>query len=228
MINKSDSSWFKDKKVLITLGPTREYLDTVRYISNASSGRMGIALARECSSRGAHVFLVAGPGVAGLDKFPSRKIVSAAQMMAEAAKIFPDTDVFISAAAVADFRPEKTASGKLHRGKRPMSIKLLPNPDILFALTKAKKKQFCVGFALEDPEREVDGQALEGLNKAKEKMKKKRCDLMVLNSTESMESDYIDATIIFPRGQVLRLGKITKQKCSQKICLAIIEAAQTK
>ncbi|MBI2119423.1 MAG: phosphopantothenoylcysteine decarboxylase [Elusimicrobia bacterium] len=216
---------FKNKKILITLGPTREYLDPVRYISNSSSGKMGLALAKAFKNVGAIPLMVCGPGVWVPPNLKSVDVVSALEMLEESKKLFSDCDIFICAAAIADYRPLKILKTKMVRGSHPLQIKLIPNPDILATVTALKKHQFCVGFALEDfPYSKPP--ALKVLKRARMKMIKKRCDLMVLNSARSMEGEEIDATLISSKGFHKFLGPVSKDFCAKSICQAIAQSLE--
>ena len=141
------------KKMLITAGPTYEKIDPVRFIGNYSSGKMGYALAEEAARRGAQVTLVSGP-VAIKAKHPAIKVIdveSAKQMYDKCVNIFPDVDIAIMCAAVADYAPEKQSDVKIKREKDDIPvIKLVKNPDIAAFLGKMKTEgQILVGFALE-------------------------------------------------------------------------------
>lgn len=164
------------KKVLITAGPTYEHLDPVRFIGNNSSGKMGIALAEISAQKGANVTLILGPSSLK-PKNPAIQIVpvvSAAEMYQKSKEHFEDLDIAIFAAAVADYTPEEVAEHKIKKGEDIFAIKLKKNIDIAasFGLLK-KADQISVGFALETQNEE---------NNAKEKLKKKHFDLIVLNS----------------------------------------------
>jgi phosphopantothenoylcysteine decarboxylase/phosphopantothenate--cysteine ligase len=211
-------SFFKNKKVLITLGPTREYMDSVRFLSNASSGKMGIAVAQQLQDRGAKVFLICGPGVACPRNLAHVSVVSALQMKKEVLCRFPGSDFFISVAAVSDFRPKRLIRAKIKRAGS-LRVELVPNPDILALAGRKKKKQFCIGFALEE---------VMDLQEAKRKMRQKNCDLVVLNTKDSMEADLIHATILFRNGMCWSLGKISKTRCAEKLCQAVLEASSKK
>lgn len=210
-------NFFKSKKILITLGPTREYIDPVRFISNASSGKMGLALADTLKSLGAKVFLVAGPGVCVPQNFSSCSVVSARQMLKAVEQRFSKSDFFVSCAAVSDYRPKKVSAKKIKKGKSTWSLPLILNPDILATVSRRKTKQICVGFSLQD------SKGKSALGEAKRKMREKRCDLMVLNSTLSMESDRINATILFSDGKIRELGKIDKKAGAIKLCEAMAQ-----
>ena len=164
------------KRVLITAGPTHEPIDPVRYLSNASSGKMGYALAEEAACRGAEVHLVSGPTALTINH-PSIRIVSArtAQEMHEAAQsVFPSMDLAIFAAAVADYTPQQTSSQKIKKAEGPLQLTLTRTTDIAQTLGAQKQAgQRTVGFALET-ENELEHAAA--------KLKKKHLDMIVLNS----------------------------------------------
>lgn len=167
----------KGKKVLITAGPTHEKIDPVRFIGNYSSGKMGYALAEECASRGADVTLVSGPVGLSIDN-PSItlvKVESAREMLAACESVFPECDVAVMCAAVADYAPKVTADKKIKREHSEVPvIELVKNPDIAATLGQTKKpRQILVGFALET-DNEFDN--------AKEKLSRKKLDMIVLNS----------------------------------------------
>ncbi len=171
-----DRSELLGKKVLITAGPTYEKIDPVRFIGNYSSGKMGFALAHECTLRGADVTLVAGP-VSLETPHPAIHridVESAEQMCSAATESFTDCDVAILCAAVADFRPIEVADKKIKRTGDGMTIELQPNPDIAATLGKSKRKgQLLAGFALETDNAEQN---------AIHKLEKKNLDFIVLNS----------------------------------------------
>lgn len=163
------------KKVLITAGPTHEALDPVRYISNASSGKMGIALAREIQKRGGQVTLIIGPVSeiipAGFDVI---QVTSAEEMYTAAIAHFETVDWAIMSAAVADYTPIATEENKIKKSGEEIILKLKKTKDILAKLGELKKtNQVLVGFALET-ENETDN--------ALEKLKRKNADFIVLNS----------------------------------------------
>jgi phosphopantothenoylcysteine decarboxylase / phosphopantothenate---cysteine ligase len=164
----------KGKRILVTAGPTEEPLDPVRYISNKSSGKMGVAVARRAAARGADVTLVSGPMRTnppfGVTLLPVR---TALQMHDAVISSFPETDVVIKAAAVADFRPKSESDEKIKKDRLNRSIALVKNPDILHALGQMKRKgQILVGFAAET------NNAIEN---AREKLLSKNLDMMVVN-----------------------------------------------
>lgn len=164
------------KRVLITAGPTHEPIDPVRYLSNASSGKMGYALAEEAARRGAEVHLVSGPTALEI-QYPEIRIthVRTAQEMYEAAQSsFPEVDLAIFAAAVADYTPQQPAPQKIKKSSATVQLTLTKTIDIAQALGQQKQaRQRTVGFALETENE---------LTYAANKLDKKHLDMMVLNS----------------------------------------------
>ncbi|WPR73940.1 bifunctional phosphopantothenoylcysteine decarboxylase/phosphopantothenate--cysteine ligase CoaBC [Algoriphagus sp. NG3] len=167
---------FQGKKVLITMGPTQEALDPVRYISNHSSGKMGLALAYAFKSRGAEVYVVSGPISLALDKsgFHWKDVRSAKEMYEESLSLHGQMDICVFAAAVADYAPAEIAPEKIKKNETSLVINLVKNVDIAASLGEKKRAdQLHVGFALET-ENEIDN--------AKKKLAKKNFDMIVLNS----------------------------------------------
>lgn len=163
------------KKVLITAGPTYEAIDPVRFIGNHSSGKMGYALAHKAAEVGAEVTLVSGPTALDVKNENIRliKVTSAEEMFQAVQQNFETTDIFISAAAVADYRPKTVADQKIKKTGDDLVIELERTKDILKTLGAQKTKQFLIGFALETEE-EVEN--------AQRKLTKKNLDFIVLNS----------------------------------------------
>ena len=186
------------KDILITAGPTYEKIDPVRFIGNYSSGKMGFALAEECARRGAHVRLVSGPVSIKANHSNIERIdVESAQQMYDAClEIFDKVDAAILCAAVADYRPEHSATEKIKRTADDMCLRLLPNKDIAAELGKRKAAwQTLVGFALE-----TDHEKMHAI----EKLKKKNLDFIVLNSLQNkgtcFMSDENQITILSAQG----------------------------
>jgi len=188
----------KDKKILITAGPTYEKIDPVRFIGNYSSGKMGFALAEECSRRGAKVVLVAGPVSLTCTENIQRVDVESCKEMYEAAVgEFPNCDAAILCAAVADFRPETIAEQKIKRVGDELLLKLKPTLDIAATIGSMKGEgQRIVAFALETNEEESNAQR---------KLEKKNADFIVLNSTRipgtTFQTDDNQITIINKEGK---------------------------
>lgn len=188
----------KDKKILITAGPTYEKIDPVRFIGNYSSGKMGFALAEECSQRGAKVVLVAGPvSLTCSDRIQRVDVESCREMCEVAVGEFLNSDVAILCAAVADFRPETIAEQKIKRVGDELLLKLKPTQDIAATIGSMKGEgQRIVAFALETNEEESNAQR---------KLEKKNADFIVLNSTRipgtTFQADDNQITIINKEGK---------------------------
>ena len=177
----------KGKKVLITAGPTHEAIDPVRFIGNHSSGKMGYALAEVALKMGASVTLVSGPSAEKINH-PSLKlikVVSAEEMLTAVQEFYDSTDIAIAAAAVADFKPKKTASNKLKKENGLANISLVPTVDILSYMGENKKKQKLIGFALETENE---------LEHAKGKLSRKNLDGIVLNSLQDADAGFSVST----------------------------------
>lgn len=189
----------KEKRILITAGPTYEKIDPVRFIGNYSSGKMGFALAEECARQGAEVELIVGP-VALTTSHPRihrTDVESCEEMYQAAIRLYSSCDAAILCAAVADFRPETIATEKIKREKDDLVIRLKPTHDIAAELGKMKKAdQRLVGFALETNDEQQNAQG---------KLERKNFDFIVLNSLRNegtcFQSDENQISIISRQGQ---------------------------
>jgi phosphopantothenoylcysteine decarboxylase/phosphopantothenate--cysteine ligase len=192
-------------QILITAGPTREYLDDVRFLSNASSGKMGYALAQAALEAGHKVVLVSGPvALAPPAGCEFHAIESTGEMYDKCQALFPQCDGVIGAAAVCDYRPRDRVSGKIGKTGKPLQLQLVETPDILAELGRRKKaaKQWVVGFALES--RNPRENALR-------KLKAKGCDAIVLNHPSGIGTDSTGVELIDRSGQTVAIwtaGKI--------------------
>lgn len=194
------SSFWKNKRVLITSGPTREFLDPIRFLTNASSGQMGWALAREALRLGAQAIVVSGPVLTSPP--PGARVIwvqSALQMREKTLKLSQNADAVIAVAAVVDWRLEKISVSKIKRNGEKIRLTLLPNPDIIkeVGLARAQKgparsSQILVGFALETNGRTAS---------AEKKLREKGLDMIIANSPASLSSKEIKATLIFKDGR---------------------------
>jgi phosphopantothenoylcysteine synthetase/decarboxylase len=199
---------------LITAGGTREYIDPVRFISNASSGRMGYALARAAIKAGHKVTLITAPA----DLRPSAaaktlNVETAGQMFAAVRKHFGKCDCLIMAAAVADYTPAKTAKIKIKKTDKPLTIKLKPTPDILKWAGKHKNKnQLLVGFALED-------RALR--TRAEHKLKEKNLDVIIANTPLAIGLEQADVQMKIAGRSWLKFNKMPKTKIAERIIAAV-------
>lgn len=205
---------WRGKRVLILSGPTREHLDPVRYIGNASSGRMGKALAEAAADRGAQVTFVTGPVHEALwPRRPGIRVVpvcSADEMLEAARKPFAKSDSVFFAAAVADYQPIECAEAKLEKATGEWSLALRPTPDIAATLAAdRKKKQRLIGFAL---------QSGDGREAAREKLARKGFDAIVLNDPAAMGADAATYTFITANGKEEDWGHLTKTSCADKLC----------
>ncbi len=175
-------------RILITAGPTREYFDTVRFISNPSSGKMGYALAAAAARRGHDVTLVSGP--VAID--PPRgvrtvRVVTAAEMATATKRAFARADAAILTAAVCDYRPAKRARRKLKKSGRRLTVTLEPTEDIAATLGRRKGRRILIGFAMEDHNHR---------RFAAGKLARKRCDAIVLNGPANIGADLAEVEIL--------------------------------
>ena len=193
-IVKAAEDYFKSrqtlqgKRVMITAGPTYENIDPVRFIGNYSSGKMGFAIAGEFARRGADVTLISGPVSLPTPEGVARRVdvTSAKEMYEAATENYPDVDIVVLAAAVADYAPADVSGVKLKReGASEMELRLVRNPDIAATLGERKENQILVGFALETDHE---------LENARHKMAKKNLDWIVLNSLKDPEAGFMKDT----------------------------------
>ena len=208
------------KRILITAGPTHEPIDPVRFIGNRSSGKMGIAIAEEFSKSGARVTLVCGPSNVPSSDSINRINVQTAQQMYDAVMDCKDeSDVLIMSAAVADYRPKNTARQKIKKIEQTLSIELEPTKDILATLGKVKRKnQVLIGFALETEN---------AVENAKQKLVKKNCDLLVLNTLQDSGAgfghDTNKVTILDRHNNIATFELKSKAAVAKDILQAIID-----
>jgi phosphopantothenoylcysteine decarboxylase/phosphopantothenate--cysteine ligase len=174
-----DSGILSGKKVVITAGPTREAIDPVRYISNHSSGKMGYALASAMTDAGASVTLISGPvSLQCPDRCELISVVSADDMLAAASLAVKKADIFISSAAVADYRVTEVASQKIKKKSDKMSLNLSKTPDIVAILSENNPTLFVVGFAAETEQVEAH---------AREKIDRKQLNAIIANDVSRMD-----------------------------------------
>ena len=177
----------KGKKVLVTAGPTYEAIDPVRFIGNHSSGKMGFAIASAAANLGAEVFLISGPSNQQIKHSLVHRVdvVSAEEMYDASHMYFKDVDIAILSAAVADYKPKKSASQKIKKTDTTLELSLAPTKDILASLGAIKKHQYLVGFALET-NNEIEN--------AKGKLKRKNLDAIILNSLQDKGAGFAKDT----------------------------------
>ncbi|MEJ5338335.1 MAG: bifunctional phosphopantothenoylcysteine decarboxylase/phosphopantothenate--cysteine ligase CoaBC [Aquificaceae bacterium] len=203
------------KRVLITAGSTREFIDSVRFISNLSSGLMGFSLARVFRWYGAQVKVVAGFTTA--EEPPEVeviRVVSAQDMFERVMHLKDWADIVVMNAAVADYRPSEVYGGKLKKRER-FTLELVKNPDILAELGRSEGDKFLVGFALEERER-LEGNALK-------KLQEKNLDLIVANPLESMGSETYEGRLFFRDGRRLDIKAGRKLEASELIVKELIK-----
>ena len=168
-------------RILVTAGPTREFFDSVRFISNPSSGKMGYEITTEATGRGHDVVLVAGPvGLPEPHGVQVIHVVSAEDMFEVVLSLFDDCRAAIMTAAVCDYRPTRRLDHKLRKQNRVRPIHLQPTPDICAYLGRIKGDRVLIGFAMEDQDHHA---------RAEEKLRRKRCDAMVLNGLGNVGGD---------------------------------------
>jgi phosphopantothenoylcysteine decarboxylase/phosphopantothenate--cysteine ligase len=206
----------RNKKVLITAGPTREYWDPVRFLSNASSGAMGIALAEEAQRLGARVTLILGP----TDLRPGKNVrvvsvISGWDMYQAVKKNLSGTDVFVGAAAVVDYRPAEPLKLKVKRKKESVALKLFGNPDIIAMVGHHKKQRpgSVIGFALETDHM---------LENAHAKMLRKRMDWILANRESNMGKTSGSGMLLSRWGHRVPLAPMTKDKLAKKIWQTVL------
>jgi len=204
----------KDKRILITAGPTYEAIDPVRFIGNHSSGKMGFALAKVAIELGAEVILISGPSEEKISHplVSVIKVMSAEKMFEKVKKYYSSVDIAIAAAAVSDFKPMNYKAQKIKKNQNIQSIELSPTKDILAYMGKKKKDQYLVGFALET-ENEIDN--------AKLKLKIKNLDGIVLNSLNDNGSGFSSSTnkitFIHNDNTIKTFPLQSKTECAQHI-----------
>ncbi len=197
-------------RILITSGPTRQYLDPVRYLSNGSSGRMGSALAQAAVAQGHEVVVISGPVdleyPAGVELI---RVVSTEELLAACQRCFPLCDGMIAAAAPCDYRPRAVASQKIAKTGQPLQLQLIETPDVVASLGQTKRsEQWIVGFALETEDPRLRGLA---------KLEKKSCDLMVLNGPEAMDSLRNEVEVIDRGGQLVAAFAGSKLQVAERL-----------
>lgn len=206
-----------NKKILITAGGTREALDPLRYISNRSSGKMGYALAQAAVEAGASVTLISTVELKVPFNVQLIQVTSSDDMMAAVSDHFQTADVFISAAAVSDFRPSQQQTQKIKKtGNEGLTLNLVQNPDILATVAATKKNQFVVGFAAETQDL---------LNYAKDKLVKKHADMIIANDVSQkgigFNADDNQVTIIRPHERPRTLPVQSKLETARSIVTEI-------
>ena len=206
------SSVLSGKNILITLGGTKESIDPVRFISNHSSGKMGMALAHACIQAGAKTTLIVGSISVDIEKRAEIiYVVTADDMYKAVMKKIKSQDLFISCAAVADFKPKTTNKHKIKKNENLMAIELTENKDILASVCQLEEKPICIGFAAETENH---------IENAKIKLEKKMCDAIVLNDVSKvgigLNSNDNEVHLI-TKNKIEKIEKNNKQIIAEKI-----------
>jgi phosphopantothenoylcysteine decarboxylase / phosphopantothenate---cysteine ligase len=201
-------------RILITSGPTRQFIDPVRYLTNASSGRMGKALAEAALALGHDVVIVSGPVEV---EYPPEAVVvpvvSTEEMMTAAKKEFESCDGLIGAAAPCDYRPVRVESHKIAKTGQPIDLHLIETDDVVATLSAKKGRRWVVGFALETEDHRL---------RALAKLERKFCDLMISNGPQAISATDNQVEVITSTGDVIAMIEGSKELVAARI-LAIID-----
>jgi phosphopantothenoylcysteine decarboxylase / phosphopantothenate---cysteine ligase len=211
------------RTVLVTAGPTQEPIDTVRFISNPSSGKMGYAIAEAARQRGAEVILVSGPtNLTPPADVEAHSVQTACQMHAAVMQAFDRADVVIKAAAVSDYRPRQFIPYKVKKTEDVQTVELIRNPDILAELGQRKGKRILVGFAAETEELLVNAQ---------KKVQAKHLDMIVANEVghagSGFQSDANKVLILHDNGRIEDLPLMSKHQLAHEILTRVVERLRT-
>jgi phosphopantothenoylcysteine decarboxylase/phosphopantothenate--cysteine ligase len=203
-------------RILITSGPTRQHLDPVRYLTNASSGRMGQSLAAAAVATGHQVVVVSGPvAVSYPPEARVEWVVSTEEMLDVCRREFAQCDGLIGAAAPCDYRPVRVEPNKIHKTGEPLVLHLVETPDIVATLAAEKRpEQWVVGFALETEDHRF---------RATVKLEKKRCDLIVSNGPEAISAADNRVEVIDRSGRVVASLAGSKQEVARGILQVIAQ-----
>jgi len=202
-------------RILITSGPTRQYIDPVRYLTNASSGRMGAALASAAVEAGHEVVIVSGP----VDvKYPAAakvvEVVSTEDMLEACLVAFPKCDGLIGVAAPCDYRPVVVAEQKIRKTGEPLKLHLIETPDVVALSADIKTSQWIVAFALETEDERM---------RALQKLERKNADLIVVNGPGAMHAAKTEVEVIDAEGHVLAASSGNKRRVGKDIFRIIEE-----
>jgi phosphopantothenoylcysteine decarboxylase/phosphopantothenate--cysteine ligase len=198
-----------DMRFLVTAGPTREYIDAVRFISNPSTGKMGVAVAQRAFEKGHEVALILGPThIEPPREIRTIRVASAREMLDAVGAEYERCDCLVMTAAVCDYAPKAKTALKIKKGDSPMTLELVRTPDILKHFAPRKGRRVHVGFALEvqDPAKH-----------AHEKLISKHLDFIVLDSPEAFGADSASAAIIAASGETEEFKDISKSDLAARI-----------
>jgi phosphopantothenoylcysteine decarboxylase/phosphopantothenate--cysteine ligase len=201
-------------RILITSGPTRQYLDPVRFLTNGSSGRMGAALAEAALDAGHHVAIVSGPVEI---EYPAGAavewVVTTDEMLTAAQRVFAACDGLIGVAAPCDYRPLRVEDHKIAKTGQPLQVQLVETPDIVATLGMLKRPdQWVVGFALETEDQHF---------RAVRKLEQKSCDLMILNAPAAINSQDTAIELLDKSGRVILDARGNKRDVARQILSTI-------
>jgi len=213
-----------DRRILVTAAGTQEPIDPVRYIGNHSSGKMGYALAEVARERGAQVVLISGPSnLRPPEGIEFIMVNTAAEMRTAVLKYYPEVDVVVKAAAVADYRPKIPAAHKIKKHAEQMVIELEKNPDILAELGELKRHQILVGFAAETQNLEENAQA---------KLRRKNLDMLVANDVTVAGAGFNSETnlvkLLLADGRWKSLPLMSKKEVAHRVMDEILGVIQNK
>ena len=196
-------------RFLVTAGPTREYIDDVRFISNPSSGRMGYAVASAAVAAGHAAILVAGPtGLATPTGVQVVPVTSTQEMFDAVMSRAQDADAFVAAAAPCDYCPARRQTGKLKKDTASRTLRLVRTPDVLKEVGRRKQRQAVIGFALEVQDARAN---------AIEKLERKKLDAIVLNAPCAFGAEEISATVILANGSEEVLSGVSKGELARRL-----------
>lgn len=196
-------------RILITSGPTRQYVDPVRYLTNASSGRMGAALAGAVDRAGHVPVVVSGP----VDvEYPAAaevtRVVSTEEMLERCLELFPACDGLIAAAAPCDYRPIEVSTHKIRKTGGPLVIELIETPDVVARLAQIRQRQWMVGFALETEDQRM---------RAMQKLERKSCDLIILNGPTAIHSADTTVEVLDRHGTLAATFTGSKHRVAEQL-----------
>lgn len=196
-------------RILITSGPTREYLDPVRFLTNASSGRMGAALAAAALEAGHEVVVVSGPVDVRYPKHAQvLSVVTTAEMLEACREVFPQCDGLLAAAAPCDYRPVVPAKHKIRKTGNPLELRLVETADVVASLAALRRSQWMVAFALETEDPRI---------RALQKLERKNCDLIVVNGPQAIHSRHTSIEVLDRQGNVLLGVSGTKRVVARRL-----------
>jgi phosphopantothenoylcysteine decarboxylase/phosphopantothenate--cysteine ligase len=199
--------------ILVTSGPTRQYLDPVRYLSNGSSGRMGSAMACAALAAGHEVTVITGPvQVAYPPAARVIPIVSTEDLLEACLRVFPECDGLVAVAAPCDYRPTQVAPRKIRKTGDPLQVELVETPDVVASLAAIKQSQWMVAFALETHDQRI---------RAMQKLKQKGCDLIVVNGPAAMHAEQTEVEVLDRSGSVVGHFAGDKESVAQEIFAVI-------